>query len=139
LSSDFIIGFPGETDKDYEDTMNLIEDIGFDKSFSFIYSARPGTPAASFEDNVPMAVKKTRLFRLQQRITEMEQAISQKMVGTRVKVLVERASKKDSQQMAGRTENNRIVNFDGDASLIGNFATVEISEAQPNSLRGTLV
>ncbi len=139
LSSDFIIGFPGETDKDYEDTMNLIEDIGFDKSFSFIYSARPGTPAASFADDVPMAVKKTRLFRLQQRITEMEQAISQKMVGTEVTVLVERASKKDSKQMAGRTENNRIVNFDGDPSLIGGFAKVEISEAQPNSLRGKLV
>ncbi|MEB8433486.1 tRNA (N6-isopentenyl adenosine(37)-C2)-methylthiotransferase MiaB [Cocleimonas sp. KMM 6892] len=139
LSSDFIIGFPGETDKDYEDTMKLIEDVGFDKSFSFIYSARPGTPAASFEDNVPDAVKKTRLYRLQQRITEMEQEISQKMVGTVQKVLVERASKRGENQVAGRTENNRIVNFDGDASLIGNFAEVEITEAQPNSLRGTLI
>ena len=139
LSSDFIIGFPGETDKDYEDTMKLIEDIGFDQSFSFIYSARPGTPAASFADDVPMAVKKTRLYRLQQRITEMEQEISQKMVGTTVKVLVERASKKGDKQVAGRTENNRIVNFDGDHSLIGNFAEVEITEAQPNSLRGILV
>jgi tRNA-2-methylthio-N6-dimethylallyladenosine synthase len=139
LSSDFIIGFPGETDKDYEDTMKLIEDIGFDKSFSFIYSARPGTPAASFEDDVPMAVKKTRLFRLQQRITEMELAISQKMVGTVITALVERASKKDPNQMAGRTENNRIVNFDGDKSLIGNFSKVEIIEALPNSLRGRLV
>ncbi len=139
LSSDFIIGFPGETDKDYEDTMNLIEEIGFDKSFSFIYSARPGTPAASMEDNVPMAVKKTRLYRLQQRITEMEQAISQKMVGTKVNILVERASKKDPKELAGRTENNRIVNFKGDASLIGNFAKLEITEALPNSLRGILV
>lgn len=139
LSSDFIIGFPGETDKDYEDTMNLIEEIGFDKSFSFIYSARPGTPAASMEDNVPMEVKKTRLYRLQQRITEMEQAISQKMVGTKVNVLVERASKKDPKELAGRTENNRIVNFKGDASLIGNFAKLEITEALPNSLRGILV
>lgn len=139
LSSDFIIGFPGETDKDYEDTMNLIEEIGFDKSFSFIYSARPGTPAASMEDNVPMAVKKTRLYRLQQRITEMEQAISQKMVGTKVNVLVERASKKDPKELAGRTENNRIVNFKGEASLIGNFAKLEITEALPNSLRGILV
>jgi tRNA-2-methylthio-N6-dimethylallyladenosine synthase len=139
LSSDFIIGFPGETDKDYEDTMKLIEDVGFDRSFSFIYSARPGTPAASFADDVPMAVKKTRLYRLQQRITEMEQAISEKMVGTTVKVLVERASKKGDKQVAGRTENNRIVNFDGDHSLIGNFAEVEITEAQPNSLRGILV
>ena len=138
LSSDFIIGFPGETDKDYEDTMRLIEDVGFDRSFSFIYSARPGTPAASFADDVPMAVKKTRLYRLQQRITEMEQAISQKMVGTTVKVLVERASKKGDKQVAGRTENNRIVNFDGNHSLIGNFAEVEITQAQPNSLRGIL-
>ncbi|HIQ15622.1 MAG TPA: tRNA (N6-isopentenyl adenosine(37)-C2)-methylthiotransferase MiaB [Leucothrix sp.] len=139
LSSDFIIGFPGETDKDYEDTMNLIEEIGFDKSFSFIYSARPGTPAASMEDNVPMAVKKTRLYRLQQRITEMEQVISQKMVGTKANVLVERASKKDPEELAGRTENNRIVNFKGDLSLIGNFAELEITEALPNSLRGKLV
>ena len=139
LSSDFIIGFPGETDKDYEDTMKLIEDVGFDKSFSFIYSARPGTPAASFEDNVPDAVKKTRLYRLQQRITEMEQVISQKMVGTVQKLLVERVSKRGEGQVAGRTENNRIVNFDGSESLIGNFAEVEITEAQPNSLRGKLV
>ena len=139
LSSDFIIGFPGETDKDYEDTMKLIEDIGFDRSFSFIYSARPGTPAASFEDDVPMSVKKTRLYRLQQRITEMEQEISKKMVGTVVKVLVEKVSVKDEKQVAGRTENNRIVNFNGDKSLIGNFSEVEITEAQPNSLRGKLV
>ena len=139
LSSDFIIGFPGETDKDYEDTMKLIEDVGFDKSFSFIYSARPGTPASSFADDVSEQVKKTRLYRLQQRITEMEQEISQKMVGTVQKVLVERASKRDEKQVAGRTENNRIVNFDGDHSLIGNFAEVEITEAQPNSLRGRQV
>ncbi len=139
LSSDFIIGFPGETDKDYEDTMNLIEEIGFDKSFSFIYSARPGTPASSYEDNVPMDVKKVRLYRLQQRITEMEQAISQKMVGTKVNVLVERVSKRDPGELAGRTENNRIVNFKGDHTLIGNFAELEITEAYPNSLRGRLV
>jgi len=138
LSSDFIIGFPGETDKDYEDTMKLIEDVGFDKSFSFIYSARPGTPAASFADDVPEQVKKTRLYRLQQRITEMEQEISAKMVGTVQRILVERKSKRGD-QVAGRTENNRIVNFDGDESLIGNFADVEITEAQPNSLRGKQV
>ncbi len=139
LSSDFIIGFPGETDRDFADTMNLIDEVGFDKSFSFIYSARPGTPASSMQDDVPMQVKKSRLYRLQQRITEMEQAISQKMVGTVVNVLVERESVRDSKQVAGRTENNRIVNFDGDHSLIGNFANVEITEAQPNSLRGRLV
>jgi len=139
LSSDFIIGFPGETDKDFDDTMKLIDDIGFDKSFSFIYSARPGTPAASMEDTVPMSVKKARLYRLQHRITEMEQEISQKMVGSVVTVLVERPSKRDPNQIAGRTENNRIVNFDGDVSLVGNFAQVEITEAHPNSLRGKLV
>lgn len=139
LSSDFIIGFPGETDQDFADTMQLIEDVGFDRSFSFIYSARPGTPASSFGDDVPESVKKTRLYRLQQRITEMEQEISAKMVGTKVKVLVESVSKRDAEQIAGRTENNRVVNFHGDQSLIGGFAEVEITEAHPNSLRGRLI
>ncbi len=139
LSSDFIIGFPGETDKDFADTMQLIEDVGFDRSFSFIYSARPGTPASSFEDDVPESVKKTRLYRLQQRISEMEQEISAKMVGTKVKVLVESVSKRDPNQIAGRTENNRVVNFDGDHTLIGNFAELEITEAHPNSLKGRLL
>ena len=136
LSSDFIIGFPGETDQDFEDTMSLIEEIGYDQSFSFIYSARPGTPASDLEDDVPMQVKKDRLARLQQRINEMATSISQSMVGTQQTILVDRPARKDPTQMAGRTENNRVVNFDGDASLIGKFVKVEITEALPNSLRG---
>jgi len=136
LSSDFIIGFPGETDADFEATMKLIEEVGFDHSFSFIYSARPGTPAASMVDEVPMTVKKARLARLQQRINEMALQISRRMVGSEQKILVERPSKKDPTQLAGRTENNRVVNFSGDAELIGQFVTVTITEALNNSLRG---
>lgn len=139
LSSDFIVGFPGETDKDFEDTMNLIETIGFDHSFSFIYSARPGTPAASLADDTPMSVKKERLARLQGVITKQAAAISASMVGTVQRVLVDRPSRKDPAQMSGRTENNRVVNFDADGSLIGQFAQVRITEALPNSLRGALI
>lgn len=139
MSSDFIIGFPGESDADFEATMKLIEDVGFDHSFSFIYSARPGTPAASLPDDVPMDVKKARLARLQARIEAMAQEISRSMVGKIERILVERASRKDSNQLAGRTENNRVVNFDGDAKLIGQFVDVVITEALPNSLRGRLV
>ncbi len=139
LSSDFIIGFPGETDKDFEDTMRLIEDVGFDHSFSFIYSARPGTPAASFPDDVPMDVKKARLYRLQKRLTEMERVISENMVGTTVKVLVDRVSVKNEAEIAGKTENNRTVNFAGNKNLIGQFVDVKITEALPNSLRGEIV
>ncbi len=136
LSSDFIVGFPGETDADFEQTMRLIEEIGFDHSFSFIYSARPGTPASSFSDDVPMVVKKARLARLQARILEMAGEISRNMVGTTQTVLVERPSRNDPSMMAGRTENNRVVNFRADASLIGEFVEVRITEALPNSLRG---
>ncbi len=139
LSSDFIIGFPGESDDDFEQTMKLIEEIGFDHSFSFIYSARPGTPASNFPDDVSMEVKQQRLLRLQQRIREMAEAISQSMIGTRQRVLVDRPSKRDANILAGRTENNRVVNFAGPASLIGHFAQVDITEALPNSLRGCLV
>jgi len=139
LSSDFIIGFPGETEQDFEHTMNLIEQIGFDHSFSFIYSARPGTPAAELPDDVPLAVKQARLERLQQRITEMAQQISRRMVGSVQRVLVERHAKKDRQQLAGRTENNRVVNFDGPEGLIGRFVDIRITEALPNSLRGELI
>ena len=139
LSSDFIVGFPGETDEDFEATMKLIEDIGFDASFSFIYSRRPGTPAASLPDDVPLEVKKARLQRLQDRITEMATAISASMVGSVQSVLVERPSRKDSSQLAGRTENNRVVNFDGHPRLIGRFVDVRITEALPNSLRGEVV
>ncbi|MEO1320184.1 MAG: tRNA (N6-isopentenyl adenosine(37)-C2)-methylthiotransferase MiaB, partial [Pseudomonadota bacterium] len=139
LSSDFIVGFPGETDRDFEATMNLIADIGFDQSFSFIYSARPGTPAAALPDEVPMAVKKDRLKLLQQRIIQQAAAISRSMVGRVERVLVEKPSRKDPNQLSGRTENMRWVNFDGPASLIGDFADVVITEALPNSLRGRLV
>jgi len=139
LSSDFIIGFPGETEADFEATMQLIEDIGFDQSFSFIYSPRPGTPAASLPDEVPQAVKKQRLARLQARINAMAQAISQNMIGTVQRVLVDKPSRKDPRQLSGRTDNNRVVNFTGPARLIGHFADVSITEALPNSLRGELV
>jgi len=139
MSSDFIIGFPGETDQDFEDTMNLIETIGYDLSFSFIYSTRPGTPASDLEDDVPMEVKKARLARLQKRITEMALEISHNMVGTVQTVLVDRPARKDASQISGRTENNRVVNFDGDHALIGQFVDVEITEALPNSLRGHMV
>jgi tRNA-2-methylthio-N6-dimethylallyladenosine synthase len=139
LSSDFIVGFPGETDNDFEATMALIEDIGFDHSFSFIYSRRPGTPAADMPDDVPMAVKKQRLARLQARIQAMAAQISVNMVGTLQRVLVEGPSRKNPAQMAGRTENNRVVNFDASADLIGRFVSLRITEAMPNSLRGEFV
>ena len=139
ISSDFIIGFPGETDEDFEQTMKLIEDVGFDHSFSFIYSARPGTPAASLDDDVSMDIKKQRLARLQKRINEMSQAISDSMVGSVQRVLVERPSSKDPKQMAGKTENNRTVNFDGSERLIGHFVDVKITKAFPNSLQGDFI
>jgi len=139
VSSDFIIGFPGETDADFEQTMQLIEDIGFDHSYSFVYSARPGTPAASLEDNVPMEIKKARLATLQQRINEMAMEISTAMEGTVQCILVERPSRKDPKQMSGRTENNRVVNFDGDERLIGYFVDVRISKAFVNSLQGEFI
>ena len=138
LSSDFIVGFPGETEEDFAATMNLIAEIGFDQSFSFIYSRRPGTPAASLPDDVAHAVKQQRLELLQARINQQAMAISRDMVGSVQRVLVERPSKKDARQLAGRTENNRWVNFDGPAALIGDFADVLITEALPNSLRGRL-
>ena len=138
LSSDFIVGFPGETDKDFEATMNLIADIGFDQSFSFIYSARPGTPAAGLADDTPVEVKKERLKILQARINQQAMEISRGMVGTTQSVLVEKPSKKDPRQLSGRTENMRWVNFDADPSCIGSFVDVVITEALPNSLRGRL-
>ena len=138
MSSDFIIGFPGETEEDFEDTMRLIETIGYDTCFSFIYSARPGTPASDLPDDVPMEVKQARLQRLQKRIIEMASQISRDMVDTTQRLLVDRPARKDPQQISGRTENNRVVNFDGDHSLIGQFVDVKITEALPNSLRGVL-
>ncbi len=139
LSSDFIVGFPGETDDDFAATMRLIEEVGFDQSFSFIYSPRPGTPAANLPDPVPMEAKERRLAVLQARINQMATHIAQAMVGTVQRVLVQRPSRKDTRMVAGRTENNRVVNFPGDTSLIGAFADVRITEALPNSLRGELV
>jgi len=139
MSSDFIIGFPGETDDDFEATMNLIADIGFDHSFSFIYSARPGTPASSLSDDVPMETKKKRLSLLQARINQSSFEISKGMVGSTQKILVERLSKKDKNQVAGRTENNRVVNVDGSEDMIGEFVDVIITEALPNSLRGKII
>lgn len=140
FSSDFIIGFPGETEKDFEETMNLIADVGYDQSFSFIYSARPGTPAADLPDDVDMDVKKQRLSLLQQRINQQAMDISRKMVGTTQTVLVTGLSKKDPGQLQGRTENNRVVNFScTKTELIDDFAEVIITEALPNSLRGEWV
>ncbi len=139
LSSDFIVGFPGETGKDFEDTLKLIKDLNFDHSFSFIYSARPGTPAANLPDDTPMAIKKERLSRLQQQINAQAAAISAQMVGTVQRVLVEGTSKKDPQQLSGKTENNRTVNFDGNHRLIGQFVDILINKALSNSLRGDIV
>lgn len=140
LSSDFIIGFPGETDTDFADTMKLIESIGFDHSYSFVYSARPGTPAADFTDATSAETKKQRLKILQDRIIQQTMAISRRMVGSTQRVLVSGISRKDPGQLQGRTENNRVVNFTcSDHQWIGQFADVAISEALPNSLRGTLI
>ncbi|MCI0506613.1 MAG: tRNA (N6-isopentenyl adenosine(37)-C2)-methylthiotransferase MiaB [Gammaproteobacteria bacterium] len=139
LSSDFIVGFPGETEQDFNDTMNLIEDIGFDHSFSFVYSARPGTPAANFVDDVPLQIKKERLARLQARVNSMANAISSAMVGNIERILVERPARKDASELAGRTGNNRVVNFKGHPRLIGEFVNVRITKALPNSLRGEVV
>lgn len=140
ISSDFIIGFPGETDQDFEDTMNLIAEIGFDVSFSFIYSARPGTPASDLADDTPEDVKKQRLQILQTRITQNAQSISRRMVGNTETILVSGVSKKDPGQLQGRTENNRVVNFRcDDTSLIGKFVKVKIEDAYTNSLLGSLL
>ncbi|MDR3479034.1 MAG: tRNA (N6-isopentenyl adenosine(37)-C2)-methylthiotransferase MiaB [Gammaproteobacteria bacterium] len=136
ISSDFIVGFPGETEADFEDTMNLIHEIGFDNSFSFIYSPRPGTPAAQLPDNVPMEVKKQRLSVLQNRILLNYRQISQDMVGTMQTILVTGPSRKNPDKLSGRTENNRVVNFSGSHELIGQLVPMKITEAQPNSLRG---
>ncbi len=138
LSSDFIIGFPGETDSEFQATMDLIDEVGFDHSYSFIYSPRPGTSAASLIDSNPIEIKKARLKTLQNRITELADGISQAMVGSQQRILVEGPSKKDPKQICGRTDNNRMVNLKGDANLIGKFITANITQALPNSLRGEL-
>ncbi len=138
LSSDFIIGFPGESEQDFKDTMDLIKQVRFDHSFSFLYSQRPGTPAAQLADDVSIQTKKNRLAVLQKRINGYAAGYSQAMVGTGQVILVEGPSKKDPEQLSGRTENNRVVNFPGDLSLSGSFVRVEVTEALPNSLRGVL-
>ena len=140
ISSDFIVGFPGETDRDFEQTMKLIEDIGFDFSYSFVYSARPGTPAAELADDTPEEVKKQRLAILQQRINQQGFEHSRRMAGTTQRILVTDYSKKDPGMLQGRTEHNRIVNFRCDnPRLIGQFVEVHIDEALPHSLRGSLI
>ena len=139
MSSDFIIGFPGETEADFAATMSLIDEIGFDLSFSFIYSARPGTPAADLPDDTPMAVKKERLKTLQAVINNNAMQISRNMLGSTQNVLVMGPSKRNPGQLQGRTQNNRVVNFNSsDIALVGQFVNVDIAEALPNSLRGTL-
>jgi len=139
MSSDFIIGFPDEQEADFQDTMSLINDIGFDHSFSFIYSARPGTPASAFVDSVTSATKKERLKIVQDRLRELESQYSEKMLDTTQRVLVERVAQRQDGELAARTENNRVVNFVGDKTLIGKFVDVYIIEAYSNSLRGKLL
>jgi tRNA-2-methylthio-N6-dimethylallyladenosine synthase len=138
ISSDFIVGFPGETEAEFEATLKLIEEVGFDASFSFIYSRRPGTPAAALPDDTPHPVKLARLRRLQARIDEQAQALSRSMVGTRQRVLVEGAARRDATELCGRTANNRVVNFPGSPERVGRFADVTITAALRHSLRGEL-
>lgn len=139
LSSDFIIGFPGETEQQFEDTMKLIDEVGFDASFSFIYSSRPGTPAAELEDDTSEEIKKQRLAKLQAKLDHLATGIAENMINTTQRVLVEGVSKKNSLQVTGRTENNRVVNFTGHPRLTGQFVDVLITEALPNSLRGRML
>ncbi len=139
LATDIIVGFPGETEADFEATLRLVEEVGFDASFSFVYSPRPGTPAAALADDTPQEAKLARLYRLQERIDRQAQAVSAAMVGTVQRVLVEGPSRKDADELMGRTENNRVVNFAGQPRLIGQFVDVVITDSLPNSLRGRLV
>jgi tRNA-2-methylthio-N6-dimethylallyladenosine synthase len=139
LTTDFIVGFPGETDADFEKTMALIDALGFDASFSFVFSPRPGTPAAEMDDPTPPEVKLARLARLQKRIDELAQAVSQAMVGSVQRVLVEGMSKKNADELCGRTDNNRVVNFPGHPRLVGRFVPVAVTAALPHSLRGEVV
>ena len=139
LTSDFIVGFPGETEEDFQQTLKMVEDVRFDGAFSFIYSPRPGTPAANLRDETPHEAKLDRLQRLQKRLQELYEVYSQAMVGARERVLVEGPSRKDANELAARTENNRIVNFAGPAALVGRYVEVEITHAHPHSLRGRWV
>ncbi len=139
MSSDFIIGFPGETAEDFGQTMDLIASIGFDMSFSFIYSARPGTPAADLPDDVSDDEKKQRLYILQDRINQQSLQIARGMLGTEQRILVEGPSKKDLMELTGRTENNRVVNFEGSPDMIGQFVDVKITDVFTNSLKGVVI
>jgi tRNA-2-methylthio-N6-dimethylallyladenosine synthase len=139
ISSDFIVGFPGESERDFEATMKLIDDVGFDQSFSFIYSKRPGTPAANLPDEVSEAVKSERLRRLQDAINKNAYAISEAMIGTVQRVLVERPSTRNADELTGRTENMRYVNFEGHPRLIGQFVDIRITEVRVNTLRGEVL
>lgn len=136
LSTDIIVGFPGETDQDFQSTLDLVQDLNFDHSYSFIYSPRPGTPAASLEDNTPLAIKKERLNVLQDAIKQNAQRISHSMLGSTQSIIITGASKKDPNKLTGRTENNRVVNFEAPKTLIGQMVDVIITDTQPNSLRG---
>jgi tRNA-2-methylthio-N6-dimethylallyladenosine synthase len=139
ITSDFIVGFPGETEQDFEATMKLIDEVGFDNSFSYLYSPRPGTPAAELRDDTPFEVKAARLKRLQDRIAEQEAVVARVMLGTTQRALVEGVSKKDARELAARTDNNRVVNFSGAATLIGGFVEVKITEVVRHTLRGELM
>jgi tRNA-2-methylthio-N6-dimethylallyladenosine synthase len=136
MTSDFIVGFPGETERDFEATLDLVEEVGFDNSFSFVYSPRPGTPAAGLPEDTPHEVKLARLARLQERIDAQEKRIGERMIGTRQRILVEGASRKDAAELAGRTGNNRVVNFQGSRELVGEFIDVTVTAARRHSLRG---
>src|SRR6266700_3368421 len=136
LSSDFIVGFPGETEEDFEATLKLVDEVGFDGSFSFVYSRRPGTPAADLPDDTPRQLKLARLARLQERIDAQARRIAERMVGTRERVLVEGVSRRDAGELSGRTGNNRVVNFGGSPELVGRFVDVTITAALSHSLRG---
>ena len=138
LTSDFIIGFPGETEADFEDTMRLIEEVNFDDSYSFIYSPRPGTPAAELPDNTPHEIKLDRLHRLQTKISQQTQVISQNMIGTTQRILVEGPSKRDPSEFCGRTDNNRMVNFSGSQDCVGHFINIRINASLSHSLRGEI-
>jgi tRNA-2-methylthio-N6-dimethylallyladenosine synthase len=138
LTSDFIIGFPGETEEDFEDTMRLIEEVNFDDSYSFIYSPRPGTPAAELPDNTPHEIKLDRLHRLQTKISQQTQVISQNMIGTTQRILVEGPSKRDPSEFCGRTDNNRMVNFPGSQDCVGHFINIRINASLSHSLRGEI-
>ncbi len=139
ISTDFIVGFPGETDEDFAQTMDLIEQVRFDQSFSFIYSARPNTPATSYADDTPLEIKKARIYKLQALINNFAQQYSREMLGSVQKVLVDGLSVKDKTQLRGKTDNNRTVNFAGDTQLIGQFVNVKITDVMAHSLRGEIV